>query len=272
MGVCNELDLIPTGRVVLGAGGAISKIVAPCLLQEIAHPRLRSVVGSYYYGTYYVGATVSAWLCVAGLYVKGDWAWRFPCLVQILGPLLVMGILAMAPESPRFMLKKGQADKARMTLAKYHANGDEEDPLVQWEFNEILVALQEEERQDKSSYLDFFKTPGNRRRLVAIISLCLGTAWVGNGLVSFYLTPVLNSVGITAAIQTSSLNAGLNMFNLMMAWLAAANVERFGRRPLFFTSLIGMFLSYSAVMGLSAGFAITKNASIGVAAVPFLFM
>ena len=37
------------GRVLLGTGGAITKVGAPALLHEIAHPRLRGIIGGCYY-------------------------------------------------------------------------------------------------------------------------------------------------------------------------------------------------------------------------------
>ena len=37
----------------------------------------------------------------AGLYVPGDWSWRFSSLLQALGPLMMLPILWFCPESPR---------------------------------------------------------------------------------------------------------------------------------------------------------------------------
>lgn len=89
---------------------------------------------------------------------------------------------------------------------------------------------------------------------------------------SSYLTPVLKSVGVTNASQIAGINGGLAAWNLVLALLAGFNVERVGRRPIFFISFIGMFFSYVFVMGLSAGFAKTGHSAIGVAVIPFLFI
>lgn len=62
------------------------------------------------------------------------------------------------------------------------------------------------------------------------------------------------------------------MFNLVVALYAGFNVERFGRRPLFLTSIVGMLLSYACITGIAAGFAKTQQRSIGIALLPFLFM
>jgi MFS family permease len=83
---------------------------------------------------------------------------------------------------------------------------------------------------------------------------------------------VLKSVGITNASQIAGINGGLAAWNLILALLAGFNVERVGRRPIFFISFIGMFFSYVFVMGLSAGFAKTGHSAIGVAVIPFLFI
>ncbi|RSH90472.1 hypothetical protein EHS25_001077 [Saitozyma podzolica] len=271
-GLAKNPGMFIGGRVILGSGGAITKVGAPALLHEIAHPRLRPVLGAVYYGFYYTGSLTSAWLCFAGLYINSEASWRMPCLFQVLGPTLVILITATAPESPRFLIKWNKKEQAREILVKYHANGKEDDELVEWEFQEVCAALQQEANLPKSSYLDFFKTRGNRRRLIAVVTLSVGTNWVGNGIVSYYLTPVLKSVGITNASQIAGINGGLAAWNLILALLAGFNVERVGRRPIFFISFIGMFFSYVFVMGLSAGFAKTGHSAIGVAVIPFLFI
>jgi hypothetical protein len=136
----------------------------------------------------------------------------------------------------------GKQEKALSVLSKYHANGETDDPLVQWELHEIESALLQE-ASARSSYLDFFRTPGNLRRLAVILTISVGTNWVGNSLISYYLAPILRSVGITSALKITSINAGLGAWNLIVAVSAGLNVERFGRRPLFLTSFIGMFCS-----------------------------
>ncbi|CAG7560654.1 unnamed protein product, partial [Fusarium equiseti] len=260
------------GRAIMGAGGGIAKVAAPALIQEIAHPRLRPMIAACYYPFFYFGSLLSALLCFAGLYVPGDWSWRMPSIVQILGPSLVLITLLRCPESPRWLVYKDRLTAASAVLCKHHANDVADDPLVQWELVEIQTALEEERVNHQTSYLDFFKTPGNRRRLMVLLSLCIGSNWVGNGIISYYLTPVLRSVGITSPLQITLLTSGLAIWNLILAFSAALNVERFGRRPLFLVSLVGMLIAYCLVMGFSAGFASTGKSGLGIAVIPSLFL
>lgn len=50
-------------RVIIGSGGSIAKVGAPALLVEIAHPRLRPILGGVYFGLYYSGSLISAIVC-----------------------------------------------------------------------------------------------------------------------------------------------------------------------------------------------------------------
>ncbi|KAL4874294.1 hexose transporter protein [Aspergillus karnatakaensis] len=261
-------------RVIMGIGGALAKTSAPVLLQETAHPRLRSNMSTMYYGCYYIGSLLSSIMCVIGLEVPNTWSWRFPCLLALVGPAAVLLILINAPESPRFLMRNGQTAKALHVLAKYHANGDPDDALVQWEYREIQTALEEETMHSKASYTDFLKTPGNRKRLLVTVVMAMGVNWVGNGIVSYYLSPVLKSVGISEPINILSVNAGLAAWNLVIAETAGLYVDDWGRRPTLLTSTIGMIFSYAFVMGFSAGFAESggTKTNLGIAAVPFLFI
>jgi hypothetical protein len=50
-----------------------------------------------------------------------------------------------------------------------------EDELVLHEYNEICYAIQLEEENSKTSFRDFLKTPGNRRRLLVLLTMATGT-------------------------------------------------------------------------------------------------
>lgn len=48
---------------MIGAGGGVAKVATPALIQEIAHPRLRPMLSSCYYGFFYFGSLLSAISC-----------------------------------------------------------------------------------------------------------------------------------------------------------------------------------------------------------------
>lgn len=60
-------------------------------------------------------------------------------------------------------------------LAKYHANGDVNDELVKYEYQEICAVIEMEELNRKTKFIDFGKTPANRRRLLVLVTMATGT-------------------------------------------------------------------------------------------------
>src|SRR5690242_18360020 len=79
----------------------------------------------------------------------------------------------------QWLAKKGRNEEARRILVKYHANGKEDDPLVEYEWREIQEALREEEINSQTKYTDFLRGSGNRRRLLILMVVSVGTNWVG---------------------------------------------------------------------------------------------
>jgi hypothetical protein len=76
--------------------------------------------------------------------------------------VLQIFLIWFVPESPRWLVSKGRDAQALKTLAYYHADGDEDDPLVQFEYQEIKAQI-EFDRSVASdvSYKSLFTTPGN---------------------------------------------------------------------------------------------------------------
>lgn len=267
-----NFDMFIGARWIIGAGGGITKVAAPALLHEIAHPRIRAAAGATYYAFAYLGGVFAAWICFGCLYITSEWSWRFPTIFQLAGPVIVLAALLDIPESPRFLMKHGREEEAHKILAKFHANGDMNDELVLHEMVEIRSALELEEANSQTSYLDFFRTPANRRRLFIVCAISIGTNWLGNGVVSYYLSPILRLVGITSPLQVSAINGCLALWNLTVALTVAQFVDKIGRRPLWLISTGGMLCAYILITALSATFDRTQESATGIAVIPFLFV
>jgi hypothetical protein len=196
---------------------------------------------------------VASWLCYAFINTKSNWGWRIPTLVQMTGTVIV-GIwilLGLMPESPRWLVSRGRGDEALKILANMHANGDTNDELVQNSFREIEQSIARDAEAAKTGYIAFFKTVGNRKRFITVLGIGFASQFIGNGLVSYYIGPILRLIGVTKPAQQAGINAGLSMWNLLIAAGAAQFVERWGRRPLWLTGAVGMLFAFCFVTGLS---------------------
>jgi MFS family permease len=268
----NEVAFV-LARFFLGCASAWFGSATPLLINEIAYPTHRGIANALFMCGWYVGSVVAAWVTFAARNYGTSWDWRLPSLLQILLPLVALPGLLMAPESPRWLVSMGRSEEATQILANAHAGGDLDSPLVTYETLEINSTIQaEKDAHATTSYLDMFKTKGNRWRLAISVTLGFFGQWSGNGVVSYYLALVLDTVGIRSVTQQTLISACLQIWNLIFAVGAAFSVDKLGRRTLFLASATIMLISYIIITGLSASFAQTNHAAVGTAVIPFLFI
>lgn len=174
----------------------------------------------------------------------------------------------------RWLVANGHAERARATLVKYHAGGDEASALVAYEMGEIEETLRTERHlASETSYMDLLNSAPNRKRTLIAALVGFFAQWNGVGVVSYYLTLVLDTIGITATSEQALINGLLQIFNWVAAIGAGALlVDRLGRRTLFITSAAGMLVSYIIWTALTSYFTRTLNQQAGHAVVAFIFV
>ncbi|KAF5023797.1 hypothetical protein F66182_4153 [Fusarium sp. NRRL 66182] len=261
-------------RWLLGAATAFMSQPSPLLIAELAYPPHRGKITSLYQTFYYFGAILSAWASFGTVKLTSNWAWRIPCILQAFFPLLQLSFFFFVPESPRWLVAQERVQAARDILVRYHGHGDPDSTLVHFELNEILVSLRSE-KQNRSGALwkELFTVPSNRKRSAIAISVGFFSQWCGNGVVSYYLTLVLDNIGITNPTHQSLINGLLQVFNFFISvFLGAMMVDRLGRRVLFLWSAAGMMVAYIVWTALSASFLSTHSTAIGIAVIPIIFV
>ncbi|GJJ14938.1 hypothetical protein Clacol_009208 [Clathrus columnatus] len=260
-------------RFLMGFGLTFATNAAPCLVTELAYPTQRAQLTSCYNSLWYSGAIVAAWATFGTFYIKNTWSWRVPSLLQALPSVLQLCLLWWCPESPRWLISKGRYDEALNILAYYHANGNIDDPLVQFEFKEIKEAIElDREIALNVGYKSLFMTKGNRKRMRIFVAIAFFSQWSGNGLVSYYLNKVFDSIGITNTTIQLLINGILQIWNLAWALGSSFVCDRYGRRSMFITSCAGMLLFFTLQTICSARFAIAGTASAAHAVIAFIFL
>ena len=126
--------------------------------------------------------------------------------------MIQLAFIYWVPESPRWLIFKNKHEKALEMLAYYHGGGDISNPTVQYEYREISETIHIEKMMHKqSSYMDFFKTTGNRWRLAILVSLGIISQYSGNALLSNYINLIYEGAGVTS--QTQKLAVSLQSFS-----------------------------------------------------------
>ncbi|OQO06602.1 hypothetical protein B0A48_08387 [Cryoendolithus antarcticus] len=260
-------------RFFVGCASACWANVVPLLINEIAYPTHRGIASALFNCGWYVGGTVAAFITFGTRNMANDWSWRIPTILQVLIPVLILPGLILSPQSPRWLMSVDRHEEARVMLEKWHAGGDKDSLLVNYEMIEISETIRiEREAHSSASYAEMFKTPGMRHRLWITLTVAVFAQWAGNGVVSYYLSLVLDTVGVTSVTDQTLIAVGINIWNLIFSVTAAFMVDRLGRRFLFLASSAIMFVGFVTVTGLSGSFAATGNAATGIAVIPFLFV
>lgn len=221
------------GRFLLGFGVGIIASAGPIYIVEISHPAHRGVVTGLYNVFWPVGAIVASGAARGGLDYPGDKSWLIPVWLQAMFPGLIVLLVLLLPESPRWHYVKGHTEKAKATLARFHGNGNPESEWVKlqlWEYETHL----ELDGADKR-WWDYRAVFRNRAAWYRIMSNCIVSLfgqWAGNGVVSYFLIGFLETAGVTDSITQNNIAVGMNALQIVFAGLGCLFVDRFGRRPL----------------------------------------
>lgn len=229
-------DLI-IARIVGGLGIGIASMMSPMYIAEVSPSRIRGRLVSVnqfaiIFGmllVYFVNACIARqgdqeWNVNAG------WRWMFGS--GVLPALLFFILLFFVPESPRWLVRRGQPDRAESILARI--GGPEH---ARREIIEIREALSME-----TGSLGQLLEPGMRRPLLIGVGLAILQQITGINIVLYYAPKIFASTGleITSAIGDTVFVGAVNLaFTIVAIWV----VDRAGRKPLLLIAAAGMGLS-----------------------------
>ena len=258
------------GRAMVGFGGGFNNNADPLMCSELAYPSHRVPISGSYNSFTNIGSIVAAATTFATYYRGGEWSWRLPLLIQVIPTSIQWSLAMFGPESPRWLISKGRDAEALRIMAKYHGNGDEQDPMVLYEYDEVKKAIASERENKRYGWTHLFNSPGMRRRSYMLIGLAVCSEWSGNSMVSYYLNQVLKTVGITDKPQQLGINLGLTTWNWTCAFTAGFNADKIGRRKLFLTSVSGMLACFTCVTICSSQYVEHGNVVAGKLTVFFI--
>ncbi|KAH0836146.1 hypothetical protein AYO21_04845 [Fonsecaea monophora] len=269
-----DIAMFLVARIILGMGIVYGISGASQLIAELTYPKERSVITGLFNESWYAGAILAAGITLGTFSWDSNWSWRLPSLLQLLPSSLQLMFIWFVPESPRFLISKDRHEEALEILIKYHAEGDRSSPLVAAEFQQIRETIRLEIENTKRPWKELVTSGVNRRRV--FIAACVGlfSQWSGNGLVSYYLSKVLATVGITKKRTQNEINLGLSCWNLVTGVSGALLAHFLPRRRQYLISYCGMTLLFACWTAASAVYAkdhSNNSAAIAVVALIFIY-
>ncbi|KAI1610263.1 MFS transporter [Exophiala viscosa] len=231
-----------SGRFLAGLGVGFLVMIIPLYQAELAHPSIRGRITALQQFMLGVGALVASWISWATyVHIPNNSAqWRVPLGLQIIPAVFLALLIFMFPESPRWLMDHNKADKALKVLAQLHAHGNEEDPWVMAEYEQIQSSIAFEHENEAKSYFELFRSRSSFRRLFLCCALQASVQMTGVSAIQYYSVTIYGQIGISGndTLKYQGINS---IIALIAQFCTILFIDKTGRRwPLILGNLGNM--------------------------------
>ncbi|XP_047157674.1 sugar transport protein 5-like [Vigna umbellata] len=255
-GGAENIPMLILGRILLGFGVGFTNQATPLYLSEIAPAKWRGAFNAGF--QFFISIGVVAAGCINYGTAKHTWGWRVSLGVAVV-PAAVMTLGAfLITDTPSSLVERGKIDQARRALHKARGSSIDVEP----ELEELLRLSKVAKSVEQEPFKTIFERK-YRPHLVMAFAIPFFQQMTGINIVAFYSPNLFQSVGLghDAALLSAVILGAVNLASLLVS---IGIVDRFGRRFLFITGGICMFLSQVAVsvlLAVSTGVHGTKDIS-----------
>lgn len=188
-GLATNLPMFMAGRFFMGFGTSLMS--SSQYIGEISPVHLRGVMVGFFGACFQVGSLGVLGAMIGLTELPGNNSWRVPLILEALFPTLVcLGIYLLTPESPRYYVLRGNRQKAKEVIAKYHTTStDINEPIVDIVVRQIEESLENDQTGYRAAwdYRVFF-TKTARFRLLVLFLYSLFQQWNGGGIITYYVS------------------------------------------------------------------------------------
>ncbi|KAM0284028.1 hypothetical protein ACHAQH_002223 [Verticillium albo-atrum] len=268
-----RIEILLLGQILFGIPPGLFQTTPIVYASEISPVCLRPYLTNYVNFCWAIGHLIGAGILRGSLQIEGQWAYRVPFAIQWFWPAILGPLLFFAPESPWWLVRRGNLKAAKQTLREISSQAD--DNLDLDKAVALMVVTTEHERylNASTSYLACFKGFDLRRTLIMIGIYCVQT-FSGNPLRSSS-TYFMTQAGFPAsqAFNLTVINYALALIGGFVSW---GLLPLFGRRTIYNGSLAIMLILMIIIGGLGVPQAHSSNTAyswaIGIALIVSSFL
>ena len=228
--------ILVAGRVIAGFAIGLSSSGVPVYISEVAPADARGWQVSLFQLAITVGILLAYLVDYAFAGIQG-WRWMFG--LAIIPAALFGGGMIFLPESPRWLLRRGDREAALKMLARIRDSADVDSELR--EIEESIVKSPERGR-----FSDLF-SPSLVPALVVGIGLAIFQQITGINTVIYYSPLIIQRAGISSASGAILATAGIGAVNVIMTIFSMWLIDRKGRRPLLLAGIAGMAVTLATL-------------------------
>ncbi|KAJ5129982.1 uncharacterized protein N7515_006021 [Penicillium bovifimosum] len=267
MGNGGSLGAVYAGRFIAGLGVGQTVVVAPVYLAEIAPASIRGLCTCVFTGFVYLGIVLAYFAnygCELNLGDATHNRWLVPTSLHIMFAGLIFLLSFIQYESPRYLVKRGQHERAITVLSRLRGLSADDEYVVR-EFSAIQVSHEAEMEATMGSgpigvIKETFLVPSNLYRVYLTFMAQLLSQWSGAGSITVYAPDLFKLLGITGNNESLLVTAVFGIIKLVAAILCALFlVDVIGRKRAL---LLGITLQGIAMLYI-AGF-LTAVPEMGV--------
>jgi SP family xylose:H+ symportor-like MFS transporter len=220
-------------RFAAGIGVGMASMLCPMYIAEISPAEVRGRNVAINQLTVVIGILVTNlvnyFLADHG---ADSWRWMFG-LGVVPSAIFLIGVTWL-PESPRWLMKSGQAEKAKAILNKIGSSS-----FAEVTFKAVEKSLVGTTKQSYAMVLEKSVRPA----VVVGITLAVFQQFCGINVVFNYTSTIFESVGANLNRQLFE-TVAIGVVNLVFTLLAMWQVDKLGRRPLMLYGSLGLSLLY----------------------------
>ncbi|CAG8250926.1 unnamed protein product [Penicillium salamii] len=290
MGNGGSLGAVYAGRFIAGLGVGQTVVVAPVYLAEIAPASVRGLCTCVFTGFVYLGIVLAYFANYGAELNLGDNThnrWLVPTSIHIMFAGIIFILSFVQYESPRYLVKRGQHEKAIENLSKIRGLHPEHEYIVN-EFTAIQATHEAELEATRGSgplgvLKEAFCVPSNLYRVYLTFMAQILSQWSGAGSITVYAPDLFKLLGITGNNESLLVSAIFGIVKLVAAIACTLFlVDVIGRKRALLIGItlqalsmvyIAGFLSAVPEMGVNEDFelpASKKGASEGAIAMIYL--
>ncbi|WP_460998310.1 sugar porter family MFS transporter [Trueperella pyogenes] len=242
-GLSFSFEALTWWRLVGGLGVGISAVIAPAYIAEIAPADKRGRLGTLQqlaiaFGIF--GAFITNFILVklTGSADADAWfglhTWRWMFISELFPALLYGFFVLFLPESPRYLVSIGAAERAERIIASVGSDSDPKGRIA-----EIRSSLS----GHRPRFADLRDGKYGLRPVVWIalaFAFLIQMAGINN--VLLYATDLWTTVGFTGNLSVF-IPVLTSVIGIIMTLIGMLVIDRVGRRPLLLWGAVGMFVS-----------------------------
>lgn len=142
------------------------------------------------------------------------------------------GFFVFMPESPYYLIKKQEYEKAHKCLERLRSSSN-----VKIEFEELCTAVQRQEGEEQAKYSDLLNVASNKKATIIFLIICCGTKFSGHEPLVFYSQSIFEETGSSIDPKLAIIIFAFVEFSATL--LTILFIDKFGKKILTVVSILG---------------------------------